>query len=125
MRIKTRYKIIYAILVLVIAAAGALTWKSNADLLPLPGDLMIYDGSEWLHYQPQEGWEITLAQDAVETDVCYVPGINKKADGNTVQADVDGDTVYRNVNVIGSPSRGRTLTYKTAKTFKRKKPEGK
>jgi hypothetical protein len=92
-------------------------WRTAADLLPLPGDLMIYDGSEWLHYQPQEGWEITLAQDAVETDVCYVPGINKKADGSTVQADGDGDTVYSNVNVVGSPSRGRTLTYKTAKTF--------
>lgn len=92
-------------------------WRTAADLLPLPGDLMIYDGSEWLHHEPQEGWEITLAQDAVETDVCYVPGINKKADGSTVSADGDGDTVYSNVNVVGSPSRGRTLTYKTAKTF--------
>jgi len=92
-------------------------WRAADNYLPLPGDLMIYTGAEWLCFTPQDGWTVTMAQDARETDICYNPVLNVKADGTLVAVDGDGDTHYSNVNEIGSPSRGMTLTYKTAKTF--------
>ena len=39
MRIRTTYRIISAILLFVLTAAGALIWKTTADLLPLPDSL--------------------------------------------------------------------------------------
>lgn len=89
-------------------------WRAADGFLPMPGDLMIYNGSEWLNYTPQDGWTVTLAQDARETDICYNPVINETADGSTPDTTGDG---YSNVHEVTSVSRGTKLTFKTAKTF--------